>query len=459
MAGKIKRIAAAVTAVLCMLTLAVHFQAPVKALADEEGVRIHVYNSLGWDNVYVYSWSDQSNAPELTPMTKSDGSWYEFTFSGDMGTDFEFLVYNGEWQGYNQTENIKVSSGEELYYVIQAELSEGDFSSSARVLSYDSEEEAAKAGYPSYTPEAEETRAPEAEASGPVTIYFKNVLNWTKAGFNAWGDNAASMAEMADAGGGWYSYTFDKPSGNVYNFMFYDVEAFAAETYGAGHQTGDTKNLTIDTPVIWVVPTEEGDVADGVYTAKEDSSWPGEGEAAPVSETLASKVYFKNSEGWSKVSIWAWTMKYTDQINLSPWPGDEMEDLGGGWFSYEIKTGEDYALLFNNGEVSGTQQTADSVGLKAGTDYWFVIGEGSEANESGLGGGAVMEVYTESQAGWPEGPEAEAEPGEEGGSPDLQDTDAQEETSMPVYVWIIGAAAVVLAAAGGGAVYVKKKRR
>lgn len=373
----------------------------------EEGTKVYVYNTLGWDNVYVHSWSPNSNAPELTAMIPSvEENWYEFTFSKDMGSEFEFLFYSGEWKGFNQTVNIKMEPDTGLYYVIQAELSEGGFSSNAAVLNYNSIEEANEAKYPVYV--KPEKTAEETESSiSSLTVYFNNVLRWEKAGINAWGDNEVSRAEMLNIGEGWFSYTFEKPASNTFNFMFLDVDAFAAEKYGAGYQTNDVKDLKVTDETIWIVPSEDGNVSEGIFTLKKDSAWPGEGEVEEVKEEVPAqktKIYFNNASNWDKVSYWAWTMKYTDQINTDPWPGDSMEDIGDNWFMYEMQASEDFAILFNNGEANGTVQTADSTGLVPGKTYWFTLSEESAENASGMGGGALLEVSTEPKPGWPEGP-------------------------------------------------------
>jgi hypothetical protein len=377
----------------------------------EEGTKVYVYNTLGWENVYVHSWSPNSNAPEMTAMTPmTEENWYEFTFSKDMGSEFEFLFYSGEWQGFNQTVNMKIEPNTGVYYVIQAELSQGGYSSNAAVLNYNSIEEAKEAKYPVYVKEVvDETTAEEAATSvDSLTVYYNNVLGWEKAGINAWGDNEVSRVEMNHLGDGWFSYTFENPASDTFNFMFLDVDAFAAEKYGAGYQTSDVKELKVTEESVWIVPTEDGNLSDGIFTVKQDSTWPGIGEVEEVKqEVQKTKIYFNNTIDWEKVSYWAWTMKYTDQISINPWPGDNMEDLGNDWFIYELQVAEDFAILFNNGEANGTVQTADSSGLVPGKTYWFTVSDESTANASGMGGGALLEVSTEPKAGWPEGPKAE----------------------------------------------------
>lgn len=128
--------------------------------------------------------------------------------------------------------------------------------------------------------------------------------------------------------------------------------------------------------------------------------------AVKAEENAVTKIYYQNTEEWSSVYVWAWTMKYTDQLVANPWPGDAATDLGNGWFSYELQPGEAFAVLFNNGDSAGIKQTADCPDLQAGKTYWITAGKGSVENDTGIGGGSNIVVHEEAQAGWPEGPEA-----------------------------------------------------
>ena len=98
------------------------FASPVKA--EEDGVTVYFYNSLGWENVYVYSWTAESNAPELTSMEAMEKkNWYTFTFAENMGKNIEFLFYNGEWGDTNQTQNLVIKNGKDMEAYFNANVS------------------------------------------------------------------------------------------------------------------------------------------------------------------------------------------------------------------------------------------------------------------------------------------------------------------------------------------------
>lgn len=249
--------------ILCILALTVVgiFGVHNVAKADETGVTVYLYNTLQWDNVYIYSWSDGSNAPELTPMEKTDTeNWYQFTFSPDLGSSFEFVMYNGEWGDYNQTVNVTVTSTDDLYCVAQPELEAGGMSSAAKLITYTSMDEASAAGYPEYSKDAQasteaapqETEAvlqtADTETAGQATkIYYRNDLDWDPVYVWAWtmsysdqltqdiwpGDKLEAYDGTCE--GNWMVYEFEP--GESFGILFDNGDS------GDGNQTGDASDL------------------------------------------------------------------------------------------------------------------------------------------------------------------------------------------------------------------------
>ncbi|MBQ5711751.1 MAG: starch-binding protein, partial [Oscillospiraceae bacterium] len=74
------------------------------------------------------------------------------------------------------------------------------------------------------------------------------------------------------------------------------------------------------------------------------------GEAEPVTERV---IYFKNTAGWSKVNVYAWT---GDTAMTGAWPGSAMTKVAGttNVYSYSVPV-EATSIIFNNGST----QTAD----------------------------------------------------------------------------------------------------
>lgn len=117
------------------------------------------------------------------------------------------------------------------------------------------------------------------------------------------------------------------------------------------------------------------------------------------------KIYYNTADGWEAVNIWAWTIETTIDLAKNPWPGDAMTDEGNGWFSAEITADEKIGVLFTD---NAGGQTSDCKDLEPGKTYWITNGSEDLLNDSGMGGGVSLTAATEPQAGWPEGPAAEA---------------------------------------------------
>lgn len=263
--GKVWRVTGSLLCVLA-LTMVGIFGMADKTKADETGVTVYLYNTLHWENVYIYSWSDGSNAPEMTPMEASDTeNWYQFTFSPDMGSNFEFVMYDGSWGDYHQCANITVSSAEDLYCVTMPELESGGMSAAAKVTTYASIEEASAAGYPEYEAQASteasaaDTESVTAEAASEVQstasdtagqatkIYFRNDFDWEQTYIWAWTMAYSDQltqdiwpgdlleAYDGDAEGDWLVYEFTP--GESFGILFDNGES------GEGNQTGDASDL------------------------------------------------------------------------------------------------------------------------------------------------------------------------------------------------------------------------
>lgn len=179
--------------------------------AEGEGLTVYYYNSLGWDNVYVYSWSENSNAPEMTEMEAQEKkNWYAFTFDESMGDNIEFLFYNGEWGETNQTQNLKIEDGKSMYYYSKKNLVENSNSKAAETMGF-----AKKADMVADYKEYKAEKATEEDNTKEAKIYFRNDKNWSKVYVWAWnaadGSNIFSGKfpgeEMEKYNDEWYVYT------------------------------------------------------------------------------------------------------------------------------------------------------------------------------------------------------------------------------------------------------------
>ena len=157
--------------------------------ADEEGITVYFYNSLGWEEVYVYSWTDGSNAPELTPMeAMKKKNWYKFTFSADMGKRVEFLFYNGNKGDKNQTQNITIKNGKDMYYYATKDLVDNGDHFAAKVKGFKKQQALTK-DYKAYKKEQETA----VDNTKSAKIYFRNDHGWKKVYIWAWKEDGTNI--------------------------------------------------------------------------------------------------------------------------------------------------------------------------------------------------------------------------------------------------------------------------
>lgn len=77
-------------------------------------------------------------------------------------------------------------------------------------------------------------------------------------------------------------------------------------------------------------------------------------------------LYFKRPKNWgSSIRMHYWGTQ--PAVSATNWPGVPMVDIGGDWYSYEIKGVSAASVVFNDG---AGQQTSD---LSRDEDGWYVL--------------------------------------------------------------------------------------
>ena len=71
-------------------------------------------------------------------------------------------------------------------------------------------------------------------------------------------------------------------------------------------------------------------------------------------------VYFENTEGWSKVNIYAWTTGTATTEYTGSWPGSAMTHVSGNIYSFTL-SGAAVNVIFNNGTAQTDDLTLPSV--------------------------------------------------------------------------------------------------
>lgn len=221
-----------ITKVLVLVLMMVAMMS-TKVKADGNGTTVYFYNSLGWDKVCVYSWSDNSNAPEQTEMEKAEKKgWYKFTFDASM-EDIDFLFYNGEWGEGNQTVDLSIKSGtEEMYYYAKNE--KDDNSAGSLVGEFKTKDDCTTA----YKKYVEEQNALEGQKKD-IKLYFRNDKGWDEVYLWVWTEAGKNVfkgqfpgEKMKKFNDEWYEY--DVKCDETIKFIFSD---------GNGEQTGDSSSI------------------------------------------------------------------------------------------------------------------------------------------------------------------------------------------------------------------------
>lgn len=181
-----------------------------------------------------------------------------------------------------------------------------------------------------------------------------------------------------------------------------------------------TEDLTVDPAEVWITVDAEG-AAEFTYNDPD----------APVAEDIT--VYVQAPADWSAPHLWAWSAP--DGTNaFSAWPGEPLQDAGGGWLSLTVPGWVNSIIV--NGNEGGIQTTDLSVDV--GKDVWIVVTDAENAA-----------VSYEEPATDPVAPVSQA----------LSEPVAQQqpaESGMNPVMLVI--AAFVVAAAVAGVIVVRKKR-
>lgn len=184
--------------------------------------------------------------------------------------------------------------------------------------------------------------------------------------------------------------------------------------------------------------------------------------AAPMLKASAAEksvtIYFKNTQNWSTVYCYTWQGSGSTG---KAWPGSEMKDLGNGWFEATYTGTKPLNVIFNDNNKPTPNQTAnhDPADLPLDKDaYWFVPGSESKQDDSGLGGGVTVTVYTDPQEGWPTPQAASDDSGKQADTSASETKDTTPDTGDSSYLPIAAAAAVV-SLAGISVLALKRKER
>jgi len=322
--------------------VAVYIPAEEYTAEEVDNFTIRFANTAGWSTVNAYIWDTGNNDALIngtwpgTKMTK--GSDNEWTWTGNWKDTYK-IIFN---DGNSQTDNLVLSTDQ-----IQAW---NDWK---------------------FTYNSTWTRANVVIDAEPITIGFKNTQNWSTVYAYIW-DIDGTLHNNAWPGA---MLTKTDDEGNlIWSHDSWNINDDLKIIFSNG--TDQTMDLVItsenfETSKSWIlVPSE-----------KENGKWRCDfinGEAGEVvkPETTSVKLYFKNTENWSKVNAYVWN----DSTYIVGWPGAEVQlDATTGYYvwSYdEWVVTDNLKVIFNNGGDGNENQTADIVIGKealAENTEWYII--------------------------------------------------------------------------------------
>lgn len=197
---------------LCVLTVMSLLAVGMVSASATVGDTVYCENASGWDEVYCYMWTDDSNKNDAWPgqkMTKGDGNlwsyqvtgdWENIIFSNGNGTKTEDLSYLGNGSCFNNQTNAWTTTDAPTNPVTPT------------------------------TPTA--PKAPATLSAGEYAVYCKNAANWSSVSIYMWNSDSDKIAAWpgktaTNIGDGVWMITADKAYKNV---IF---------SNGGNNQTGD----------------------------------------------------------------------------------------------------------------------------------------------------------------------------------------------------------------------------
>lgn len=359
--------------------------------AGLEGSNV-IFNTNGGRMQMPGSGESGLTAPANSSMILANGEWKEYT----KGTSKAYFRKPADWaepnvyaftntggfkevSGWPGVKMTKVSGTETLYsYTLPENFGDATIIFNDKVSGSDAGNQTVNLELPFETAmiydeetkslreftadDLEEPEAPAVAGQGVTKVYFKNTFGWEKVKIHYWQEGGTSTAwpgvSMVDEGNNLYSYNLPKG---------YESAKIIFNNDGKGQQT---VNLS----------TKVGSTMEFVSTGELD------GENHLTGELVSkSKVYFKNTEGWTSVKIHYWQ----DGGSSTTWPGESMVNEGDNLYSYTMPEGYENAnLIFNNNNKG--KQTND---LKAEDEKTliYIDGEWREFTEDDVPKGDTEE--------------------------------------------------------------------
>ena len=356
----LKRVMSTVLVVAMLFTM-VGIYIPAETFKADEGVDITLhFKTESWldPGMNLYSWdaglpSEFGSWPGKAMEENSDNAgYYSITIENyPANTALNYIIAGTQDGATKQSVDAKIEA---------SDLS-ADYECWTAIGSWNGDK-----FVPSVTTTAPEGWVEKADTVD-ITLHFKTE-SWLDPGMNLYSWDAGLPSEFGSwpgkameensANAGYYSITIENyPANTTLNYIIAGTQG------GATKQSVDAKieaaDLSADYECWTAIGSWNGDKFVPSVTTTAPTGWVTGSEPAPGPEPDIEDpdvtVYFKNTQNWSKVNVYAWDKNGTT-ANGS-WPGGAMTKDGDYyvWKCQEWNLAENLNLIFNN----GSEQTVD----------------------------------------------------------------------------------------------------
>ena len=171
----------------------------------------------------------------------------------------------------------------------------------------------------------------------PTKVYFKNNDNWSPVKAYFWSDSNTQMMS-------WPGNTMQSEGNNIYSAK---IPSGATKViFTKGDDSGKTPDLDVNAGKMY---------SNGSWTNVEGGSSSSITPTQGGTQADTTKVYFRNSSGWSPVKAYFWSDSNTQMMS---WPGNTMQSEGNNVYSAKIPSGAT-KVIFTKGDDSGKTPDLD----------------------------------------------------------------------------------------------------
>ncbi len=176
-------------------------------------------------------------------------------------------------------------------------------------------------------------------SAGGNMVYFQDTNGWGTVKIHYWGGATPTTwpgVEMSKVAGTNDIYSYEIPAGHT-GIVFNN---------GNGTQTGDL-SVAEGTGKMFVCNQNSWQTYTGPVVPTDPTTPTTPTDPTTPPNPSDNVVYFKNTQGWSKVNAYMWVNG--TETNNATWPGQAMTNIGDNVWCYEVPDAKFNMIIFNDG--------------------------------------------------------------------------------------------------------------